>query len=57
MPNTYSKPITNYFVRVVTPRDERDYQRSIESYKIRKGAEQDDATERNEELLKKKQNN
>jgi hypothetical protein len=55
MPNTYSKPITNYFARVVTPRDERDYQRSIESYKIRKGAEQDDATERNEELIKKKQ--
>ena len=30
MPNIYSKPITNYFNRVVTPRDERDYQRNIE---------------------------
>ena len=55
MPNIYSKPITNYFNRVVTPRDERDYQRNIESYKIRKDAEQDDAAERNEELVKKKQ--
>jgi flagellar biosynthesis GTPase FlhF len=55
MPNIYSKPITNYSNRVVTPRDERDYQRNIESYKIRKDAEQDDAAERNEELVKKKQ--